>query len=191
MFLLSDSSTDAHLSTVWNTHARISKEVAQEHIAELSFLTPATNIASPFTSKESPPQQARPDLDAPEELSVRLLLLGILHRTAGEMDASRDFLLECKKSAVGVNTWVPGVATFELAVLELKQADVQIGSDLLALDETKKAAWRKVLKSASDRLAEALSLAPQSVDLSSRLDMRVAMLKDEVALKRDAIDGVA
>jgi len=35
-----------------------------------------------------------------------------------------------------------------------------------------------------------LSLATSSVDLSSRLDSRIAMLRDEIALKKDMV-GVA
>ncbi|KAH8106957.1 outer membrane protein Iml2/Tetratricopeptide repeat protein 39 [Cristinia sonorae] len=179
------------LSIFWNTHARISKEVAQEHIAEFAVFTPAIQVSSPLIPKETiESTPGKIDLDTPDEIVVRALLLGVLHRTVGEFGASRAFLLEAKKTTVAVNTWVAGVATFELAVLELKETEAKIGSDLLVLDEEKKIAWRNVIKSANEKLNEALSLAPQSVDLSSRLDMRVAMLRDEIGLKKEAIDGV-
>lgn len=85
---------------------------------------------------------------------------------------------------------MPGVATFELAILDLKETDAQVGSELLVLDEDKKAIWRRVIKGVNDKLTEVVSLATQQVDLSSRLDMRVAMLRDEIGLKKEAIDGV-
>ncbi|TCD67048.1 hypothetical protein EIP91_000610 [Steccherinum ochraceum] len=180
------------LAIFWNSHSRIRKEIAQEHITELSSFTPALHISSPLINAEtSASADAKPDLDTPEELSIRLLLLGILHRTAGEFEASRNFLQAAKTDPVGVNTWIPGVATFELTVTELKEAEARIGSDLVVLDESKKTEWRKVLKVANDRLAEVLSLSGQSIDLSSRLDMRVAMLRDEIALKKDSIEGTA
>ena len=176
---------------VWNTHTRIRKDVAQEHITELSSLTPPVTIPSPLISKEAVSEGPVPDLDTPEEFAVRFLLLGILHRTMGEFEASRKFFIEAKRAQVGINTWVHGVATFELAVLELKETEAQVGSDLLVLDESKKAVWRKVIKDVNEKLNETLSLSGQAVDLSSRLDMRVAMLRDEVALKKDAVDGTA
>ncbi|THH31109.1 hypothetical protein EUX98_g3069 [Antrodiella citrinella] len=177
------------LSIFWNTHSRISKVVAQEHITELAAFSPLISIPSPLISKSEQEKESAADLVTPEELAVRALLLGILHRTAGEWNTSRSFLLEAKKAQHGINTWIPGVATFELAVLELKETEAQVGSELLVLDESKRSAWKKVLKGVDTKLNEVLSLAPQTVDLSSRLDMRVAMLRDEIGLKKDAIDG--
>ena len=47
--------------------------------------------------------------------------------------------------------------------------------------------WTSALKRASERLDQALALAPQSVDLSSRLDTRISMLRDEIAMKREMV----
>ena len=47
--------------------------------------------------------------------------------------------------------------------------------------------WTRVLKGAVEKLDKALGLATQQVDLSSRLDSRIAMLKDEIALKREML----
>jgi len=44
--------------------------------------------------------------------------------------------------------------------------------------------WTEVLKAACVKLDLALDLAT-NVDLSSRLDSRIAMLKDEIATKRE------
>ena len=48
-------------------------------------------------------------------------------------------------------------------------------------------AWAHVMKDALEKLDKALSLATQQVDLSSRLDSRIAMLKDEIALKKEML----
>lgn len=50
-----------------------------------------------------------------------------------------------------------------------------------------KSNWVEALKSASHKLDTALGLATSSVDLSSRLDSRIAMLRDEIATKRDLL----
>jgi len=58
------------------------------------------------------------------------------------------------------------------------------------LEEGRKTMWADALKSASAKLDIALSHATSSVDLSSRLDSRIAMLRDEIATKTDML-GVA
>ena len=83
-------------TTVWNTHARIVKSTAKAHIEEWSSLTPAVTIRSPYIN---PPPTGAPltgtiDLDSPDELSIRSLLLGIVHRTAGEYIPERAFLVD-------------------------------------------------------------------------------------------------
>lgn len=133
------------------------------------------------------------DLDSPDELAARALLLGILHRTAGEFKASREFLEDAlaRHKTVKISTWVGGIASFETAVLDLKEADALYGSDAtVPMGDAAKAYWKKVLKSASEMLDQALSLAPQNVDLSSRLDTRVSMLRDEITTKREIVEKV-
>ncbi|RDB22979.1 Mitochondrial outer membrane protein IML2 [Hypsizygus marmoreus] len=147
-----------------------------------------------------------PDLDTPDELALRSLLLGIAHRTAGDFDASRHFLKEAcaLNSSIAVSTWIGGVAMFELAVLELKVVEAKereaaavgsvgglsggggLGAGLH--DAVKRLTeWDRALKSAAKKLDAALALAPNSVDLSSRLDSRVSMLRDEIELKREKL----
>ncbi|PSR77603.1 hypothetical protein PHLCEN_2v7793 [Hermanssonia centrifuga] len=180
---------------VWNTHARIGKEIAHAHIAELCSLSPPVEISSPLTALGATPTLPSnpPDLDTPDELAVRSLILGIVHRTAGEYPASREFLVDAHKrhSTVKISTWVGGVACFELAVLDLKEAEAKLGGDDgVGMDSAKKAAWMDALKAAGVRLDQALALAPQSVDLSSRLDTRISMLRDEMSTKRETIERV-
>ncbi|CAL1705498.1 unnamed protein product [Somion occarium] len=178
------------LAIFWNTHARISKEVAQEHINQLSSYSPSVTIKSPLISATdvSSDSSTVPDLDTEDELAVRSLLLGIVHRTAGEFDAARAFLTDAtqRQSEVKSSTWVGGVAWFELAVLDLKQINARIGSDNI-LDEAKRVTWLKAFKNADEKLDHALSISGQSIDLSSRLGMRIAMLRDEIALKKELI----
>lgn len=91
-----------------------------------------------------------------------------------------------------MSTWVGGVAWFELAVLDLKEFDAKekaegretTGHSINADTE----GWARVLKGALEKLDKALALATQQVDLSSRLDSRIAMLKDEITLKREMLD---
>lgn len=87
---------------------------------------------------------------------------------------------------------MPGVACFEIAVLDLKEAEATLGggsgAEKVLLSEEDKAAWLKVLKKTGERLDQALSLAPQSIDMSSRLDSRITMLRDELATKREMVE---
>lgn len=97
-----------------------------------------------------------------------------------------------------VSTWVGGVALFELAVLALKQAQARTegvpGIDAAHADITReqgdaesREVWKTAMTEAEGRLEKALALATQQVDLSSRLDSRIAMLKDEIAMKREML----
>jgi len=194
------------LAIFWNTHARIEKSVAITHIQEWSELSPAVDIPSQYISTSpvtSTPASPSPvltllDLDTPDELAVRSLLLGIVHRTAGAYLASRLFLADAHKRQhdVQTSTWVAGVAMFELAVLDLKEAEaVELGNNGLTVDGSEKVQtsgdmmkmWTKVLKDATQKLGSALALATNSTDLSSRLDSRIAMLKEEIATKREML----
>lgn len=173
---------------VWNTHSRVGEDIARAHIAELSSLSPPVTISSPLITATELQESDHPDLDSPEEIAIRSLLLGIVHRTAREYSVSREFLMDAhsRQNALKVSTWVGGVACFELAVLELKETETNAGRGNV-VDASKKEAWTKALNTASSLLDQALSLAPQSVDLSSRLDTRISMLRDEIAIKREML----
>ncbi|KZT09584.1 uncharacterized protein LAESUDRAFT_741851 [Laetiporus sulphureus 93-53] len=200
------------LAIFWNTHARITREVALEHIAELSVLTPHPTIESPLITPPSPasaapsalPTAPAPDLDTADELAVRSLLLGIVHRTAGQFVSARAFLSDAhaRHVSIKVSTWVGGVALFELAVLDLREAQARLegvpGIDGVSQDSSetvseseKRGAWKKALREAESKLDKALALATQQVDLSSRLDSRIAMLRDEIVMKREMLAGTA
>lgn len=176
------------LLLVWNTHARIERSSAEAHIKEWSSLTPAVTSDSPSnTSKITDPSPGTLDLDSPDELSIRSLLLGIVHRTNEDYTASRAFLIDAHErwSELETSTWVGGVALFELAVLDLKETEAAI---LSCTPEESQKTWTSALKMATEKLNQALALATgNNSDLSSRLDSRIAMLKDEIAMKKEMV----
>ncbi|TFK66270.1 hypothetical protein BDN72DRAFT_844550 [Pluteus cervinus] len=221
------------LAIFWNTHARINQDIAIQHIKAWASLTPAVTISSPFitTAETSPPQDTKkvPDLDTPDELALRSLLMGIVHRTAGAYVPARAFLEDAlaKQPEIAVSTWIGGVAMFDLAVLDLKEMEAQIaaghshghnghttvdavtivintappssassmsGESEQSLDKVTdevRQAWIPVLKKAELKLDKAMALATNSTDLSSRLDSRITMLRDEIGTKRELLGIVA
>ncbi|KAG2106816.1 outer membrane protein Iml2/Tetratricopeptide repeat protein 39 [Suillus discolor] len=171
------------IAIFWNTHARIESSIAIAHIQEWSSLTPAiTDIESKYLAT-SVPKTENDDLDTVDELAIRSLLLGIVHRTLAEYAAARAFLLDALKRApdVEISSWVGGVSAFELAVLDLKEAEVR-GADMKP--EEAMAMWEGVLAGASEKLDQAYAMSTKQTDLSSRLDSRIVMLRDEIFDKR-------
>jgi hypothetical protein len=151
------------------------------------------------------------DLDNPEELAVRALLLGICHKTLNSYEAAKEFLEEAveyyEKGVIKVNTWVGGVAMFEWGVAEIREVDwrerqARASSESSStststsssepkstpVDEERwKTEWDQALTSASAKFDKAMSYSPNTVDLSSRLDSRVSMIRDEVRSKREKL----
>ena len=194
-------------SIVWNTHARIEHRLALAHIQEWTTLTPAlagplaaAAVVSGTTTKAiaiAPGNPNRlPDLDTPDEHALRALLLGISHRTAGNYDIARVCLgeaceMKTRWGEIGVSTWIPGVATFEMAVLELKAVEstssceeekLVVEVDGGAVKDGER--WEEVLSGAEKKLDGAAALAGAGVSLSSRLGTRIEMLRDEIRVKR-------
>ena len=268
----SNLSRDLEIAIFWNNHGRITPAVAEAHIIELLSLSPPVTLPTPFVSNHSlasdgngngssgdpdtsMPVHTRAALDTPDEHALRALLLGIMHRTTGHPSEARAFLRDAHTRHAKIpssgNTWIGGVALFERAVLELREAqrletedvdtllrasekgsenekssdrssssslsDGEVGGrgvvsvygsaasrgdgekrrgtvDLrvhvgaaLGLGETTRARWVEVLKEAGALLDAAVGLSGSEVDLSSRLESRVAMMRDEIALKRDML----
>ena len=87
---------------------------------------------------------------------------------------------------------------FELAVLDLKEVEADERAGTLSSETNKGEVspagvkrWEEVIKSATAKLDKAMSISGKEVDLSSRLDTRVMMLKDEMALKREMLASSA
>ncbi|CAK5283493.1 unnamed protein product [Mycena citricolor] len=155
----------------WNLHQRTTNEVATACIKDLASIAPSISVVSPVLDG-TPPQKTLAELDTPDEQALRSLLLGVMHRTLGLFGPARELLESARAtgSHAKVNTWVPGVALFEEAVLVLKVED-----SVRALDEAD-----KLLDQAQSHAAKS------EIDLSSRLDSRIALLRDEIGKKRAA-----
>ncbi len=76
---------------------------------------------------------------------------------------------------------------FELAVLDLKELEAREKVDIEEDPTTLRSAWGTALDNAIVKLDQAYALAPTNVDLSSRLDTRIAMLRGEIGLKREKL----
>ncbi|KAF8638147.1 hypothetical protein AX17_002420 [Amanita inopinata Kibby_2008] len=226
----------------WNNHAHVSPSIARDRINKFLNLSPPivsppsrvssvhTDSPSPSTGSNSVPAaitnaapEAPVDLDTPDELAIRSLLLGINYRTAGDYATAHHYLTDAhaQRANINTNTWVAGISMFELAVLDLRELDAKMseqpssdgmGDGILAaavttaLEDLKlkeggdvgdsgtgqsltlqQQEWANVLKAAEEKLDQALAWSPQSVDLSSRLDSRISMLKEEIATKREML----
>ncbi|KAH8111665.1 outer membrane protein Iml2/Tetratricopeptide repeat protein 39 [Phellopilus nigrolimitatus] len=179
------------LAIFWNTHQRITQEVALEHVKELASFSPAVAIPSPHITQSATPAESKAteDLDTPDELAVRSLILGIVHRTLGDFNPSRNFLADAHNRYDAVECkWVGGVALFELAVLDLKEVEAREKNEDKANDpKPSNGEWSDILRAAGEKLDRAMAISGNSVDLSSRLDGRVNMLRDEIATKREKL----
>lgn len=197
---MTPSSERTNFISVWNTHSRITNDIARSHIEHLSKLTPPVSTPSqyiPTPSLKSPPTKGTlVDLDTPDEEAIRSLIMGIVHRTLGDLDVSRAFLDDAveKNSQVKCSHWIGGVALFELAVLDLKEVEAGERAHKLSSESSKDEVspagvkrWEKAIKSATTKLDKAISISGKDVDLSSRLDSRIMMLKDEMALKQEML----
>lgn len=143
------------MAIFWNTHGRITPAVAEAHIATLLSVLPpvaipsrlastppasssSSSIDDPDTPTPAPaPLHIRAELDTPDEHALRALLLGIMHRAAGHPSEARAFLRDAHTRHAKIpstgSTWIGGVALFELAVLELREAQRMENEDANAL----------------------------------------------------------
>jgi len=81
---------------------------------------------------------------------------------------------------------------FELAVLELKETEAfepisHPGQNGTMIGHGVKDKWRKAIENAMENLDRTMQLATNSTDLSSRLDTRVNMLRDEIMAKKESL----
>jgi hypothetical protein len=148
----------------------------------MSLAPPATCAESPIVvqAEGTTPSNQQLPLEG-DELALRDLLLGIVHRTAKHFTASRKFLDRAYKKEGKVEcTWLIPTAAFEIAVLELQEAN--------AKEKCTKEEWKGVLKSAAAWLTKAAALSSNTQDMSTRLEIRIAMLQDEIKTKQSLIE---
>jgi len=183
----------------WNTHSHIDKDTALAHIKDLSTLTPPVGIESEYMpAQPAPPADAILDLDTADELAIRSLILGIVHRTIGDYATSRMLLNDALKhfANVEISNWVGTVTWFERSVLELKdgekkaaEAEAQYFDTAETEEEELKAQekiyeiWQRTFDLGRRALSRSHALCTRDTDLAARLDSRIIMLKDEMKAK--------
>jgi len=180
----------------WNTHAHVNEATALAHIEEFCAFTPPIGIeSSHMATPPTPPETVTLDLDTPDELALRSLILGIVHRTIGDYDAGRALLNDTLKHGANVemSTWVSAVAYIELAVLEMKEGERRAvrrqrdHAEKADSSEEEKGVseWAHTFKAAKEMLGTATTLCAREMDLSSRLDSRIVMLREEIEKKME------
>lgn len=94
-----------------------------------------------------------------------------------------------RKAEIIENTWVVPTAVFELATLDLREVEAELsgkhGDDGQPHPDAKKQ-WESTINVALGRLDTVSSLVVNT-DLSSRLESRVTMLRDEIGYKKAAL----
>ncbi|KAF8498327.1 outer membrane protein Iml2/Tetratricopeptide repeat protein 39 [Gautieria morchelliformis] len=170
------------LGLFWNVHDRITLSSAKAHIRDWTALSPPIHIDTPYVSspKTPPDNEHLVDLDTPDELALRSLLLGVVHRSISHFREARAFLLDVAKHPVEAK-WMNALALFELAVLHLKEAEASDKADAdlpdtAAPSESSKALWNKALK-------EAEGMLDQASEASANTDL-ISLLRDEIMLKQ-------
>ncbi|KAG8874816.1 hypothetical protein FRB97_005634, partial [Tulasnella sp. 331] len=169
----------------WNTHGRIPKITAEAHIEHFLSLTPLVQISTPYSLEAGPLSPGGlPDLDTPDELACRDLILGITHRSAGEFVVSRRFL-EAASSTKFLcdDKWITAMAHFELAVLDMREVQALARRQSIPPPPGGglKTKWEAAIAAASGSLDQATATLGDT-DMSSRLESRIAMLRDELEL---------
>jgi len=162
--------------------------------------TPPVSISGQYIPTSSLPASSTKgtlaDLDTPDEEAIRSLILGTVHRTLGDFTTSRVFLEDAVKNypQVKCSTWVGGVTLFELAVLDLVEVEADERAGKLSSETDKGEVssagvkrWEEAIKNATAKLDKAMGISGKEVDLSSRLDSRIMMLKGEMTLKREML----
>jgi len=187
-------STAEEIGLWWNVHTRITVSSAEAHIHEWLTLSPPVDIKTPYSSYspsiEEKENSSMQDLDTPDELALRSLLLGVVHRSASHFAVARDFLLDVAKHPIEVKG-TKALALFELAVLKLKEAeasDKESSSKSIKTPIDEKSGWMSALDEANELLNDAME-AGVGTDVSGRLDGRIGMLREEIVLKRNMVVG--
>ncbi|KAG8746511.1 hypothetical protein FRC10_004645 [Ceratobasidium sp. 414] len=156
--------------------SRFDQNWQSAHIANLVVLSPVISTASGSFTEEKASNTA--DLDTGDEIAIRHLLLGVLHRAAGEYALARAHLDAVVADEGNVEgKWSGQVSKFELAVNDLREVPGGANRDR----------WATALKAATTHLDQAVARGGAGVDLSSRLDSRIALLRDEIEVKMQTL----
>jgi len=167
-----------------NVHSRLDPTIAAEFVDEWLALHP--KHAVPTTLRATKPITATNTLarlESPDELAVRSLLLGAVHSGSGRHAEAQLFLGDALEQSKDVEAkWVIVLTNFELAVLEMRVAETKIS----AKSRNSRTEWAPALAAAETRLDAAMQSCPNA-DMSSRLESRIGMLRNELATKRETL----
>lgn len=169
----------------WNTTGRAPARALQSQIDHLSAFSPPpafspSNLPTHHSSasKGSLAPATRPslpvthsptdDLDSPDEIALRDLLLGTLYRSLGSRVLARAFLEAVVHAAgsIAEEKWIVPFASLELAVLECQEADAEEATLAPGDKAAAQVLWKARSKKA-DRWIESVYTLPE-YDLKSR-----------------------
>lgn len=186
-FVEAISISPAHeLALFWNAHANITREVADATIRDLMKLAPQPGVENGEQADKTFPDY----MDCADEFLARALLLGVLHRSGGHFGESRKFFIEViDKYQTAEGRWIGVIVHIEMAVLELQETEASLREDKEVLDT--KTRWEVALDTAGKWLDKGLSLCTNTVEMFSRVESRISMLRNEITLKREALAGRA
>ncbi|CAA7271205.1 unnamed protein product [Cyclocybe aegerita] len=169
--------------------------------APSSPTTATTTSTALSTTSSVPTSDAKDDLDTNDELADPGPAHWY-HRANGRVSTWVGGIAMFELAVLelrDVEMWMKGTGIVNAAPATAENDDVKekekenggvgltVNIDAVEDAEDKKSVWDEALTSASAKLDVALGLAGSSIDLSSRLDTRIAMLRDEIALKREML----
>lgn len=126
------------------------------------------------------------NLDTPDELALRSLLLGVVHKSLTRFTTARTFLLDVASYNVEAK-WYKVLALFELSVLCLQETNERVKAWSPGSNNFKDL-WASTLRDAEDLLDKAADISA-TIEVSSRIESRISMLRDEISLKRKMVLG--
>ena len=162
---------------LWHSQAHAPPEALEQQIAYLRSLSPGLGDHSNHSTGQSGSEE-QSDLESPDELAMRDLLVGAMLVAMHSHDEARAALTHAEQAPVRDDTWVAPFAAFQLGIVDCRDAD-----ELASRGERAKA---------RDKLAEAgkrvgVVFDKQDYLFKSRLESRVNMLRDEIATRRASL----
>lgn len=162
-------------------HSRVDQDTARALIGEWLSLSPPSTVESSIKVTPTEALYTPPSLTHPDEHASRSLLLGILHKIAGHPSESRPFLQESARLAKEHDAkWVGLCANYELALLCLAELDHRPVDD---------GVWKPTLAmtKADTYLDAAMSFSGREVEMSGRVESRINMVKQQMALRKEKL----
>ncbi|CAG7854137.1 SubName: Full=Related to mitochondrial outer membrane protein IML2-Coprinopsis cinerea {ECO:0000313/EMBL:CCA68946.1} [Serendipita indica DSM 11827] len=188
------------LVIVWDNFYRNTSDNTQAIVCELCVWKPRIHIhdssiaqyegVSIKEEKEDSFEdlaESNMDLNTPDERASRWLILGTLYGTRGESETARSYLRDAMEGeTVWIKTWISPLAAYELAVVDLREAEAGDTGAKEGEQETaqaRKERWRQAFLRATSSLDRCATLVAGTA-LAGRLESKVDLTKDEIAQRR-------